>query len=118
MSEPNDERHMDRLPNSDDDLRFRAAVVAGKTTMLAGLIPFGVLFSLATGTGMLISVGVTLLLQFMVAFPMGDYCGQVGWWLTRNSTIDSRIMAIALAAILELTLLGWLIVIWNQLLPI
>lgn len=116
MSELDDEFHLNRRPNSADDLRCRAAVVAGKLSMLVGLIPFGVVFSLATGTGMFISVGVTLLLQFMVAFPLGVYCGQIGWWLTRNSTIDSRLMACALAAILELTLLGWLVLIWNWLL--
>ena len=83
--------------------------------MLAGLIPFGVVFFLATGAGVFISIGVTLLLQFIVAFPMGVYCGQAGWWLTRNSTIDSRLMSCTLAAIFELTLLGWLIVICSLL---
>ncbi len=82
--------------------------------MVVGLLPFGVVLSLATGTGMLGSVCVTLLLGLMVAFPIGTYCGLIGWWLTRNSTIDSRLMACALAAIFELTLLGWLIVIFSQ----
>ena len=81
------------------------------TGMVVGLIPFGIAFSLATGAGMTGSVCVTLLLGLMVAFPMGTYCGLIGWWLTRNSTIDSRLMACALAAILELTLLGWSMVI-------
>ena len=83
--------------------------------MVVGLLPFGVVLSLATGTGMLGSVCVTLLLGLMVAFPIGTYCGLIGWWLTRNSTIDSRLMACALSALLEATVLGWSIVLaWKS----
>lgn len=83
--------------------------------MVVGLIPFVVVWSLATGTGMLGSVCVTLLLGLLVAFPIGTYCGLIGWWLTRNSTIDSRLMACALSALLEATVLGWSIVIaWES----
>ena len=83
--------------------------------MVVGLLLFGVVLSLATGTGMLGSVCVTLLLGLMVAFPIGTYCGLIGWWLTRNSTIDSRLMACALSVLLEATVLGWSIVMaWES----
>ena len=112
MSEPNDERSRDQRLDSGDEARREAAVVAGMTSMVVGLFPFAIISSLATGTGLFLSFCVTLWLGLMMAFPIGAYCGLIGWWLTRNSTIDSRLMACALAAILELTLLGWSIVIW------
>ena len=81
--------------------------------MVAGLIPFAIVLSFATGSGMFLTVTVTLLLGLMVAFPIGTYCGLIGWWLLRNSTIDCRLMACALAAVLELTVLGWSILIFR-----
>lgn len=81
------------------------------TSMVLGLLPFGALFAIITGTELLASGFLSVAIGLLVAFPFGVYCGRIGWWLTRNSTIDSRLMACALAALLELTLLGWLILL-------
>ncbi len=81
---------------------------------MLGLIPCAIIFSLATETNLGQSCFVSIWLGLAVAWVVGVYCGELGWWLTRNSTLDSRLMACALSVVLELTILGWLLVMRLQ----
>ena len=56
--------------------------------MVVGLLPFGVVLSLATGTGMLGSVCVTLLLGLMVAIPNRHVLRPD--WLVANTKLNHR----------------------------
>ncbi|MBC8112946.1 MAG: hypothetical protein H7062_01075 [Candidatus Saccharimonas sp.] len=114
MSEPRDERDQDQRPGSQKVPRRDAAVAAALACTAVGLLPCAIIFSLVTGTLMVKSIFVTIWLGLGPAYMAGIYCGLIGWWLTRNSSIDSRLMACALSAILELAILGWSIVIGLQ----
>ncbi len=105
---------MSEPQNSDPrrDRRERVAVIAAIATLIVGSIPFGVIFALTTRKGVWECVAYSFVELTLLAFPLGIYCGQLGTWLTRHSTIDSRLMSCSLAALLEFTVLGWLIVIY------
>lgn len=114
MSEPRDERDQDQRPCPKRVSCRDAAIAAGFACSLACLLPCMIIYSLVTGVRLIPTI-FAIWWGLSTAMGVGPLCGLIGWWLTRNSSVDSRVMACTLAAIVELTVLGWLIEIELQL---